>query len=74
MFILSVLSLIVGGFIAILFSENFAGSIFGVKAVYPLGQIFGYIFGLLGLAMVSGVIPGYNASKVTPNQALRYTG
>jgi len=26
------------------------------------------------MAIISGVIPGYNASKVTPSQALRYTG
>lgn len=74
MLVLSLLSLIVGGFIAIIFSENLADSIWGVKAVYPIGQILGYVFVLLGLAIVSGVISGYNASKVTPSQALRYTG
>ncbi|MCH8907052.1 MAG: FtsX-like permease family protein [Candidatus Heimdallarchaeota archaeon] len=74
MVVLSLLSLIVGGFIAVIFSENFADSIYGVKALYPVGQILGYVFGLLGLAILSGVIPGYNASKVTPSEALRYTG
>ncbi|OLS25765.1 MAG: putative ABC transporter permease YknZ [Candidatus Heimdallarchaeota archaeon LC_2] len=74
MMVISLLSLIVGFFIAIIMSESFALSIFGVKAVYPMGKIFGYVFGLLGLAIISGIIPGYNASKVTPSQALRYTG
>ncbi|MCE7734965.1 MAG: FtsX-like permease family protein, partial [Candidatus Heimdallarchaeota archaeon] len=74
MLILSILSLIMGFLIAIIFSENFASNLFGVKAQYPMGQILGYVFGLLGIGIVAGTIPGYNASKVTPSQALRYTG
>lgn len=74
MFVISILSLTVGIGIAVIFSENFASSLFGVKALYPMGQILSYVFGLLGIAIISGVIPGYNASKVAPSEALRYTG
>ena len=74
MLVLSIMSLIVGVSIAIIFSESFASNVLGVKALYPMGQTFGYIFGLLGLAVVSGVVPGYRASQVLPSHALRYTG
>jgi hypothetical protein len=74
MFILSMLSLIMGILIALIMSENFATSIFGTEAEYPIGLILSYVFGLLGLATISGALPGYNASKVLPSQALRYTG
>lgn len=74
MFVISILSLIVGIGIAVIFSENFASSLFGVKALYPMNLILSYVFGLLGIAIISGAIPGYNASKVAPSEALRYTG
>ena len=74
MLVLSLLSVMVGLFIALIMVESFTKSALGVKAVYPIWQILEYIIGLLCLAIISGVIPGYNASKVAPSHALRYTG
>jgi ABC-type antimicrobial peptide transport system permease subunit len=71
---ISLLGLIVGLINAILFTEGFASNILGIQATYPVLTLFAYIFGVILLGVLAAVIPGYNASKVTPSQALRYTG
>jgi putative ABC transport system permease protein len=71
---ISLLGLIIGMINAILFTEGFASNILGIKATYPIFTLFAYIFGVILLGVLAAVIPGYNASKVTPSQALRYTG
>ena len=46
----------------------------GIPAVYPTANLIAYVLGVIVLGIVAGIVPGYNASKITPSDALRYTG
>lgn len=70
----SILGLIVGFIDGIMYVESVVASDLGIPPVYPFATLFTYIFGVMLLGIIAGVIPGYNASKITPSEALRYTG
>jgi ABC-type antimicrobial peptide transport system permease subunit len=71
---LSLLGLIVGLINGILFTIAIARNMFGVPEHYPTELLTLYIAGVIFISVIAGVIPGYRASRVTPSQALRYTG
>ncbi|MCH8906728.1 MAG: FtsX-like permease family protein [Candidatus Heimdallarchaeota archaeon] len=74
MLTLATIGLISGIINGVLLMEMFADKIIGTKANYPLGQL-GFFAGLIILlALIAAIIPGYRASRITPSQALRYTG
>jgi ABC-type lipoprotein release transport system permease subunit len=70
----SVLGLIVGFINGVMFAVSVISSDLGQAPLFPIGKLSAYVFGVLVLGILAGVIPGYNASKVPPSQALRYTG
>ncbi|MHA2251860.1 MAG: FtsX-like permease family protein [Candidatus Kariarchaeaceae archaeon] len=74
MITLSAIGLFVGMVNGILFAESVTRSDMGIPPDYPVGLLLAYVFGVLFLGILAGVIPGYRASKVTPSEALRYTG
>ena len=45
-----------------------------VICCHPTAKLIAYVTGVMLLGIIAGVIPGYNASKITPSEALRYTG
>jgi ABC-type antimicrobial peptide transport system permease subunit len=71
---LSVLGLILGIMNAVIITESNARDTMGVEAAYPVATLAWYTAGVIGLALVAGIVPGYAASKVTPSEAMRYTG
>ncbi len=74
MITVSILGLIVGFIDGIMYVESVVASDLGIPAVYPTAKLIAYVGGVMVLGIVAGVIPGYNASKITPSEALRYTG
>ena len=74
MITVSILGLIVGFIDGIMYVESVVASDLGIPAVYPTANLIAYVLGVIVLGIIAGVIPGYNASKITPSDALRYTG
>ncbi|MHA2251833.1 MAG: ABC transporter permease [Candidatus Kariarchaeaceae archaeon] len=72
--VLSILGLIIGIINGVLFTIAIVENLFQTTATYPVGVITLYVLGVILISIIAGVIPGYRASRVTPSQALRYTG
>ena len=71
---ISTLGLIVGMIDGVMFAASVIVSDLGIPPVYPFMKLLGYTLGVIGLGFTAGAIAGYNASKITPGDALRYTG
>ena len=74
MIFLALLGLITGIVNGILMSYMFARNLFEVKMVIPYDILGIYTSIILGVALLSAIVPGVRASRIPPSQALRYTG
>jgi ABC-type antimicrobial peptide transport system permease subunit len=72
--VLSFLGLIIGIINGILFTHAIVRNIFQTSESFPVTVITLYTLGLILISVFAAIIPGYSASRVTPSQALRYTG
>ena len=71
---LSIIGLVTGIINGVLFADSLVANFFGFPTVYPVETILMYIIGVIGMAIIAGAVPAYNAAKITPSEALRYTG
>jgi predicted lysophospholipase L1 biosynthesis ABC-type transport system permease subunit len=74
MFFLGLFGLITGIINGLLMSYMFARNIFEVKMEIPYDVLGIYTGIILGVALLSAILPGVRASRIPPSQALRYTG
>jgi putative ABC transport system permease protein len=72
--VLAFLGLIVGVINGVLFTIAIAQNLFEIQPVYPVSILSLYVIGVFLISIIAGVLPGYNASRITPSEALRYTG
>lgn len=71
---LAFLGLVVGVINGVLFTIAIAKNLFEIEPVYPIPILSLYIAGVFIISIIAGVLPGYKVSKITPSEALRYTG
>ncbi len=74
MVFLGLFGLITGVINGILMSYMFARNIFETRMVLPYDILGAYSAIIIGVALISAIIPGVRASRIAPSQALRYTG
>ncbi|MDH5644584.1 MAG: ABC transporter permease, partial [Candidatus Heimdallarchaeota archaeon] len=72
--VVSVIGLIAGIITGILMSDSVFALIWRVPVVYPIDKFLIYILIVFGITVISAVLPGRNAARIPPSQALRYTG
>jgi ABC-type antimicrobial peptide transport system permease subunit len=74
MLILSLIGILIGVINGVLFTIAIARNLFVTTDYYPVPLLITYIVGVVLISIVAAVIPAYRASRITPSQALRYTG
>jgi len=74
MVILSFIGILIGVINGILFTIAIARNLFVTTDYYPVPVLIAYIVGVMLISVIAAVIPAYRASRITPSQALRYTG
>ncbi|MCG3217495.1 MAG: FtsX-like permease family protein [Candidatus Heimdallarchaeota archaeon] len=74
MVILSFIGILIGVINGILFTIAIARNLFVTSDYYPVPVLIAYIVGVMLISIIAAVIPAYRASRISPSQALRYTG
>jgi ABC-type antimicrobial peptide transport system permease subunit len=72
--VLSILGLIVGVLNGVLFTIAIVQNLFEIEPIYPFTTLIFYVSGVIVISVIAGILPSYNASKIRPSEALRYTG
>lgn len=74
MIFLGLFGLITGTINGLLMAYMFARNIFEVRMMLPWETLGIYTVLILGVSIISAIIPGMRAARIAPSQALRYTG
>ena len=74
MTVLALMGLISGILNGMLIVEMFTGKVVDVEANYPWDILGLYTLLIMGVSFIAAIVPGIRASRITPSQALRYTG
>ncbi len=73
LFILAILGLLMGFINSLILGWSFS-NIYEWRLIVPITKVLLYTGIMVGIALVSSIIPGIRASQITPAEAIRYVG